>query len=284
MKNLLLTLGATCFLCSAFGQTLFSEDFENGIPANWTHNSTNWGMAQIWQSDTTGFQSNGSARNNDGPFFGPVTDWLETPVIDFSNVFSTPVLEFDLALGTITDTVQFSVWVSFDAGTNWQPYYSYGKYSTADEVITVDTISDGDWRASDVNYQHHRIILPFFGGQNNIKFAFGADFMNYTAYGVWHLDNVHVDEDVLNSIPTLGDEIQMEIFPNPAQEQVTISSSESLDGADVQLMDLNGKVILQERLSGLNHTLPLHELSAGTYLITVNTGNARATRRLVILP
>lgn len=64
------------------------------------------------------------------------------------------------------------------------------------------------------------------------------------------------------------------IFPNPASDYFTIETSEMLESAVLKITDLNGRVILEDKLTRLqSHTINSSHLQNGMYFITVGSGN-----------
>jgi hypothetical protein len=60
------------------------------------------------------------------------------------------------------------------------------------------------------------------------------------------------------------------LFPNPATSFSTIESSlDTLSSVNIQLIDLNGKLIKEETMNGPHHTVDLESLfiAPGTYYI-----------------
>ena len=58
------------------------------------------------------------------------------------------------------------------------------------------------------------------------------------------------------------------IYPNPAIDFVNISSNEQLVGCKMNLVDFNGKLILEEFVNSNEISLPFNNYSTGTYLLT----------------
>lgn len=58
------------------------------------------------------------------------------------------------------------------------------------------------------------------------------------------------------------------LFPVPATDVITLSSQDVLSG-QVRLLDLQGRSLLQQALSGTSCTLPLGDLPSGTYVLSM---------------
>ena len=69
------------------------------------------------------------------------------------------------------------------------------------------------------------------------------------------------------------------LMPNPAGETVTVASSFRID--EVELYDLNGKLLARQKVDGLQTALDISALAAGTYIVRVTTNNGTAYKKLV---
>jgi uncharacterized repeat protein (TIGR01451 family) len=73
------------------------------------------------------------------------------------------------------------------------------------------------------------------------------------------------------------------LYPNPANDVVTISIDESLIGSTSTVSDLTGRKMAAVQLSIINNQLSIAGFSSGVYFITVASINLRtATKKLVI--
>lgn len=81
-------------------------------------------------------------------------------------------------------------------------------------------------------------------------------------------------------INEIASENMFSIYPNPANEYITIKGKNSL--ASIQLLDVLGHVIMQENAQNMQHTLNISALNNGVYFIraTTENGSAQTTRFL----
>ena len=81
----------------------------------------------------------------------------------------------------------------------------------------------------------------------------------------------------------------MQITPNPAKERVSLSyESLSLNASEINfsIISLNGKEVFHitvNDISELPNSLSLDEFSSGLYLVVLQNGQTRITKKLVIL-
>lgn len=72
-------------------------------------------------------------------------------------------------------------------------------------------------------------------------------------------------------IETIKTTINAKVFPNPASNQVTIETLKMLENVLVQIMDMNGKLVLNEKLNEFSsYAINCSDWSNGMYLITLS--------------
>ena len=72
-----------------------------------------------------------------------------------------------------------------------------------------------------------------------------------------------------------------DVYPNPCVNQVTIRKNGELK-TQVTLFDLSGKQVFVSSFEGSSHTIPLNGIASGMYLMLVDDGKTRATKRLIV--
>jgi len=90
--------------------------------------------------------------------------------------------------------------------------------------------------------------------------------------------------DLLSYIPIIPlDHVSIHIYPNPAQENVTISLS-NLEGGKIDIYSLTGTLLKGMMIEKGRHTaiVNISGLSSGIYLVSIQTGNTMVNRKLVI--
>lgn len=77
------------------------------------------------------------------------------------------------------------------------------------------------------------------------------------------------------------DSNEFSVYPNPANDRVTISSNVELQ--NMELTDLNGRVVKNLDLGGvLNSEIVISDLATGIYLLKINSNNTIFTKKLVV--
>ena len=82
------------------------------------------------------------------------------------------------------------------------------------------------------------------------------------------------------AITTVTDRFTI-LSPNPANSDITIISSFIL--RSVEVFALNGKLVAQQNVTNrITTRIPIDHLTAGTYIVRINTTNGTAYKRLIV--
>ena len=72
-------------------------------------------------------------------------------------------------------------------------------------------------------------------------------------------------------VETISSSISASVFPNPTSKQVTIETSIVIENAIVKIIDMNGKLLLNETTVKLkNYTINCSDWADGVYFITLS--------------
>ena len=71
------------------------------------------------------------------------------------------------------------------------------------------------------------------------------------------------------------------IFPNPADNVINISNTLNVVFKSVQLTDINGRVVKSELVNASNAQISIEDLSAGVYLMTINTNQGNISKKII---
>lgn len=95
----------------------------------------------------------------------------------------------------------------------------------------------------------------------------------------------HFDYSPIRSVIFNDSHFSVLVMPNPVKEyfNITIRTQESF--SDISLIDVTGRIVLQEKISSIDITtrLPVDRLTQGAYTLVVVSGTERFTQRLVIV-
>ena len=123
-------------------------------------------------------------------------------------------------------------------------------------------------------------------GSLNTYFGLGEDTNITTLTVYWPsgtvdtLNNVSVNQPLeITEGQTLSTEIysldQITVFPNPADNYITIKSDYNLEDAIISLFDLNGRRVLNYKNSSNNNIVDISSLSDGEYVLRVILSEGR---------
>lgn len=74
----------------------------------------------------------------------------------------------------------------------------------------------------------------------------------------------------------------LSVFPNPADNVINISNALNAFIESIQLTDINGRIVKSESINASNNTqILINDLSAGVYLMTINTDQGNVVKKIV---
>ncbi|MDC1283265.1 T9SS type A sorting domain-containing protein, partial [Crocinitomicaceae bacterium] len=257
--------------------TPFIEDFEAAglLPPGWSLNNPDnddtWEEASV--TGASGTTTEAAYVNNYSYNATGEEDYFETEI--FSIGGGMGIMSFDLAKAQYSNLDDsLAIQISGDCGTTWTTIYAKGG-------ATLETAgsSNGNWSPSSASDWRNEIVdLSSFLGQD-VMFRF----ININGYGnATYVDNINVTSDL--SIDK-SDQVQFSIFPNPTDETATLTISSDLE-ASCRIVITNQvgqtvKVIESESFLNNESLIDLSRYERGVYFITVYSGDASTTKRIV---
>lgn len=79
-----------------------------------------------------------------------------------------------------------------------------------------------------------------------------------------------------------NDVFSFEIFPNPSIDQLTLTFRNIVKSGFVTIYQLDGKKVIEERITGTNKLNLNHSLNPGTYLIEVEINDSKSSQTLIV--
>jgi len=67
--------------------------------------------------------------------------------------------------------------------------------------------------------------------------------------------------------------VNIQLYPNPATGVVTLDFEDGFEGETMRILDLSGRLILEQNLKGASERVQVGKLASGSYVITVDFGN-----------
>lgn len=253
----------------------YAEGIENGFPpAGWTLVNPDGGTG--WQ-ETAAAAFGGSKsvyiNNFDYDAIGEADDFV-LPDLDLT-VFPSSGLTFRLAYAKFGPNTGFSdtleVWVSGDCGITYTRRYrkAGNELATAPPTGNPFVPAAGQWRQEWVD-------LSDYAGNTGVRIRF----RNITNYeNNLYIDNINVVQ--IFALPAAPDLLSGVVLrPNPAQDAVELHAP-GVQSGRLRLLDLSGREVLAQDISGPQQMLNIRALPAGVYLAELHTSAGRWTGRLV---
>ena len=205
---------------------------------------------------------------------------MRRDTVDFSTIGSTPA-NSRLAIGlhssdlsTMAFIDNINVFVASQDTTVWH------RVNVTASDPTMGTVSGGGWyvRGSLVTidatpYPDYRFTSWNDGDTTNPRRVLVISDTSFTAL----FDSIPGDPTGISELRTPDSELQ--IYPNPAAGDVTVSVSQP---STVTVFDLTGRVVIPPTPIKSELLLPTSDLPSGTYFVRVVSDEKNATRKLVL--
>jgi hypothetical protein len=83
----------------------------------------------------------------------------------------------------------------------------------------------------------------------------------------------------INDVNDFG---EISIYPNPADDNITISLREINNQAIVRILDINGKCLIEQSIHELTSIINTQNLASGVYVVQLSNGKNSYVQKLVI--
>lgn len=255
---------------------------------------------ELTNTDSTIFQYDNQGRE----VFSQRFDWSTANGGYWQNSEKTTTT-FDISLDTISEAEILTY-----VGTSWRPYRKIittrldlpsGKETVIDTYQWLGSSYYWNRRLTKTYDSRERLIEDYFYADwNNDSTSIGQDYRAFTYFDTtdiirtevyWVSDNGAPYQKLTatyNSLDDLGnigiDNFQLlafRAFPNPSSDMVAIALP-SAAPALIQLMDIHGRVVLQEQSTGTNPTIAVNGLPAGAYVLQLRQGNRQGRTTLMV--
>jgi len=235
---------------------------------------------------------------------------LEQPVLEFiPEIWNTIRLNESIPIYA-TDELWIGFEVSFSSGNSPAGHDSgpavagYGDLISLDNGATWESMSiafglDYNWNIRGILFQFPDTDYYFkeaFSGYNFYRdsIRLNSEIINETTYtdsvSAWghhyHISAVYEDCEAFSDpwTPWIGISEnalnENELYPNPATEEVFITSTESI--IKVTMLSLLGNVVLNKKLSNKEARLDVSDLNPGIYIVEIKIENGIVVKKLVV--
>jgi hypothetical protein len=248
------------------------ENFEaEFIPTGWFQ--TNYDNNAQWEStaDAGGYgTSTQSALFNNFDYNSQGTDDDMNIPLNTLNMSSIS-MTFDVAYaeygGQYSDTLE--VLVSTDCGTSFTSVFlkGGGTLGTAPNNSSYFIPSATEWRTETLN------LSPFVN--------FNKVIVAYRNHGHWG-NNIYVDNiNITSDLGILKQENSISIYPNPIVSGGVLNIKGLENGAKIQFIDFNGKLLTHGLIEDETFKLPSN-LASGIYWLNIQTETEILNKKIVI--
>ena len=228
-----------------------NEDFSDCIPNTWGEDS-----------DLLGCYSVSGGTHGKAIYFdcysyqSGTTDELYVPMVDLTGI-NNPVLKFDLAHKRYSSASdRLKVQYSNNCGSSWTTAYN----KAGADLATAGTSSNQYVPSADSQWRTETVDLSGISSSNDgiVKFVFQSGYGNV----IW-IDNVRIVDGT--GVEEFDGTIS--IYPNPANNVLNISSSESVE--QVVIYNVAGQVVMTE--NGNVQSMNISNLASGSYIVRIQT-------------
>lgn len=281
----------------------FLEDFnstpDSTLPSGWTA-VQDYGMSVPTPSPYNPYitvYSNQGVSNSKAAVLGlfstaAVRDSLFTPLIGpiTANTIFNVDYKFVQENGSWGGTMFPTNVGPYSAGSFNYPYFTEPvPWIGTFKIVIINTANNNQTTIFQIDSTNHTPSLAYsqqtfnlgsFAGQNiKIAFIFSGISSEFSPAGI---SEIWLDDISVNDFTTTGvNELQKEntnVFPNPTQDELTISSNETVE---VTIYDITGRSVHTENISEAQHTIHLANQQAGIYTVAVRGTHTNKTFRVV---
>ncbi len=222
---------------------------------------------------------------------GHVVDATFTPNVDITGGFTQYQLYSNsgqsggtnLGIDTILDPanpVLTSV-STFDGGTS--SFHNTGGTIAPGATIVAEYADSSPFILVEENVgpaNSRRVFLNFYPPSIDVR----DDFWDTSSDGALIMRNAliwAIDGEVLSADDNTISDVDISIYPNPAQDQLTISNNSGVTIERSQIIDITGRVVQSINLDDTTNTVDISQLSAGVYLLRMENSTASNVIRFI---
>jgi hypothetical protein len=119
-------------------------------------------------------------------------------------------------------------------------------------------------------------VAPSNGQFITVKIAGGSEGDTWC-----HIDNFTMQ--LPESVNSVAENNEMQIFPNPFTSQTTLSFDEEQKNTTVQITDVLGKTILQGTINGRLYVIDMSEKAKGVYFVRIMDEKRKVVNKKIII-
>jgi PKD repeat protein len=273
----------------------YTQDFEGGLNNGWSSKNLDY-LSVEWQSCNVGSQNTSKSMvlpNFDGGYHEKNIDILESPLFNFHNV-SNISISIDYCaprkVGVAGSLKSLFFQYSTDCGGTWvnMPvnFPSDSVMATFSGVTSTGPYIPWDASKWKTLTNSPAVLATPIANKRDVKFRFWYQ-NTYAVSQHLYLDQFNISGTV--GIEDFANNIGLSLYPNPASESTTLEFTSPVDSkATVTVNDVLGRQVEASALNVNAGLVTKHninaskQLSAGIYFVTLNLGNQKVTKKLII--
>lgn len=255
----------------------YTQGFEtsSGLPANWTNinpdGSTTWARkVGVSHTGTASYAINlYDYTSSEGQIDAVVSPGFNLGTVTGDVLsFWVAYAPYDDGAGT-TANDELKVYSSADCGSSWTLLYDKTGSTLGTSAGTASAFvpsSASQWRQETINLTSSAIT--------NIKFEAVSD------YGNWmYIDDINISGSSVGFEELSAD--QFNIFPNPAQDKIYITT-EAVNISAIDVKDALGQTVFTMNTKDSNNIISTSALSNGIYFISIHAEDKTYTKKVFI--
>ena len=179
-------------------------------------------------------------------------DWLISPALDFTDLEKAN-LSFRSAYSYDGDPLQLLVSNDYDGTGN------------PNDFNWTDLTNKFDWSAGNFEWTESGAFDMLSYGSSSVYIAFKYT-SNTSGATTWEIDYVRVIGEGSVGVNE-NKAVDVQVYPNPVVDQLNFTLAAQ---ADVQVIDLSGKTLMQQKAASGNSSINVSDLNQGMYIIYFN--------------
>ncbi|PCJ66293.1 MAG: hypothetical protein COA58_05830 [Bacteroidetes bacterium] len=264
-------LPTTAVLQSPYGQDFESNNSING----WDLQTDYFGNG--WDRNTSiGYSGNESLEMViDAQTPGSTRYSVLLPPVDLTTYAGSVSIHYKYAYARRVSTASeiLLVLISENCGETWRTLKAYNG-----DKLTTGPTSPG-WTPSSVSdWARNEIDVTPYNDNTNLFIRF--DVISQSGNSVF-LDDINIGDFAL-SVPSYENDFELSIIPNPAQNFVQVKMAKNVNDAIVSIVDITGRLLLQQNLDPSNQSINTTDLTNGVYTVVVTSQDGEWSKKLII--
>jgi len=165
------------------------------------------------------------------------------------------------------------IWTSTDCGLTWRNLKVVNGDNLATSAISPNWVptNASDWGATELD-------LSDFASSDNLILKF--DVISKSGNSVF-FDDINIGSYAL-SVPSYQNDLNFALIPNPAQNSIYIKMIANANDAVVSIVDITGRLLLQQNLDPSSPYINTTDLTNGVYAVRVNADGKIWSKKLII--